>query len=150
MIDITPTNFTDFLDIEVQDEQLSQLDEIRDPIITLALLESGPCFTVRYNGVVKVIFGAQIYGWNSSCILWSVFSHDSGHCMLHICRFVQAWIRDYLYKYRRIEISVRVAFPAGHKLAKILGFELEGVRRCYTKDGDDEAMYSIINPKGRG
>lgn len=45
---------------------------------------------------------------------------------------------------RRMETTVRVDFRPGHRWAKALGFEYEGVMRRYGPDGTDHALYGQV------
>ena len=47
-------------------------------------------------------------------------------------------------EYRRIEASVREDYKQGHQWARMLGFELEGLMRCYDQQGNNHAMYARV------
>ena len=44
----------------------------------------------------------------------------------------------------RIETGVRESFKAGHRWAKMLGFQAEGLMRRFGPDGSDYQMYARI------
>jgi RimJ/RimL family protein N-acetyltransferase len=48
--------------------------------------------------------------------------------------------------YRRIEAAVHAKFEEGHRWAAMLGFEPEGVARCYGPDGADHVLYARVAP----
>ena len=96
------------------------------------------------NGDI-IFVGGLVESWKYTSVVWSVLSKDSGKHMRQITKEVIAWIDTYKPKYRRIEFHVDVAFKAGNRWAKMLGFELDGTLRRYLANGNDANIYSIIN-----
>lgn len=74
---------------------------------------------------------------------WAILDKDSGKYMLPITRAVQSFLRSCPIK--RIEASVSVDFKAGHRWAKMLGFDLEAERMlAYEPNGGDCSLYAKV------
>jgi RimJ/RimL family protein N-acetyltransferase len=133
---------TDLINIELQPEVIGFQDAIKTPSMGRELAAAGPVFVVERDDKIVAIIGIVENKWNNSGVAWALFSHDSGPVMRGVVRYVKTWFE--LQTYQRLEICVEVNFEKGHKFAKFLGFEREGVKRCSTRDGKDEVMYSRI------
>lgn len=48
-------------------------------------------------------------------------------------------------RFRRIETTVRQDWPQAHRWARMLGFQQEGILRCFDIEGHDYAMYARVN-----
>lgn len=77
-------------------------------------------------------------------IAWAVLSDEAAPSMMQIIRKVSGALD--LLPYRRIEMTVREDFKAGHRFARAIGMTLETPKpmRGYGANGDDEMMYSRI------
>jgi len=83
--------------------------------------------------------------WKDRAEAWVLVSKDMGNYALQVLPKVR-YVLDNV-PFRRVEMTVRVDNKHGHKLAKHLGFEKEGVLRAYwpTVNGNvDVTMYSRI------
>jgi hypothetical protein len=105
------------------------------------LIEAGPAYTVLQNGNPIMCAGLAEM-WSGRFAAWAWLSEDAGRSMIQLTRIVD----DYLNTrpYRRIEAYVDNQFSAGHRWAKILRFEYEGLMRGFGTQGQDMAMYSRI------
>lgn len=74
---------------------------------------------------------------------WALLGDDSGPWMRPITRAVLGWLQQ--VRYRRVEAVVSAEFEAGHRWAKLLGFEREGVHRAYLPGGQDAVTYARID-----
>lgn len=76
-------------------------------------------------------------------VVWAYFSDDAGRKMVQIVRAIRAFLQG--APFRRIEAFVDADFWAGHRLMRILGFELETPRkRAYRVDGGDSSEYVLV------
>ena len=74
---------------------------------------------------------------------WSYLSANIKHHMVPVVRAIKTYIQD--SNVRRIEITVDADFEQGHRMAKLLGLELEAPRmRAYDLAGRDRALYARI------
>lgn len=76
-------------------------------------------------------------------IAWAYLAGNIGRRMVAVTRAVKKYLQS--TGYRRIEMDVDCDFPAAHRWAKMLGFEMECERRKkYTPDGRDCALYAMV------
>jgi hypothetical protein len=77
--------------------------------------------------------------WPGRTIAWAYLNANSGPHMLFVTRAV----RKALDKVKgRIEFAVRRDFDAGHRWARLLGFDVETyVMKAYGPDGEDVTSY---------
>jgi len=84
---------------------------------------------------------APIYAHRA--MAWAFLGANSGPYMHQITRKARQLFE--LYPAKRIEMLVDYKFDAGHRWAKVLGFEVEAARmRMSGIYGDDETMYVRI------
>lgn len=103
------------------------------------LATSTLAFTGEHHGHV-VALGGLVEQWENRATAWAFLAADAP--MLALTREVGRLLRN--VPFRRVDCWVDVDFPAGHRWADLLGFELEGVARAYLPDGRDAAIYSIV------
>lgn len=77
-------------------------------------------------------------------IAWAVLSEQAAPSMMQVVRKVSGALA--LLPYRRIEMTVREDFKAGHRFARAVGMTLETPEpmRGYGANGEDEMMYSRV------
>lgn len=81
--------------------------------------------------------------WSGVCVGWAIFDKNIGRIgMLGVVREVKKLMPDIMMMYHRVEISVVRDFSAGHRLADLLGFRIEGLQRKYDAFGRDHFLYS--------
>ena len=99
-----------------------------------------------YSGVSdgKVVACAgMVQQWHGRAPAWAYMSALSGKEMLAITRAVKRGFE--VCPWDRIEAVVNCEFEAGHRWAKVLGFEMEAERmKKYRPDGGDCALYSRV------
>lgn len=105
------------------------------------LVEAGPAYTVLRDGEPVMCAGLAEM-WSGRFAAWAWLSEDAGRSMRTLTKMVD----DYLNTrpYRRIEAYVDVRFRAGHRWAKMLQFEYEGLMRGFGTQGQDMVMYARI------
>lgn len=81
--------------------------------------------------------------WEGRYVAWAYLGKRSGRHM----RWITARAADYLQHPKgRIEMTVREDFPAGHRWAKMLGFEVETpLLRAYGPFGENHVGYVRMN-----
>ena len=106
--------------------------------LTLEYLERGNSWTGVCDGR-PVACAGFIEQWPGRTIAWAYLNKNSGAHMMFITRKV----RDALSKIKgRIEFAVRCDFDAGHRWARMLGFDVETyVMKAYGPDGEDYSSY---------
>lgn len=96
-----------------------------------------------YSGVVDGRVHAcagLVSHWPGRAAAWAYLDAQAGREMLAVTRAAKRGIE--MCPFDRIEAAVDCEFEAGHRWARILGFELETERmRKYRPDGGDCAMY---------
>ena len=128
---------------------------IKDPYLEQALinmeyLESLKKFGVAYSGFTQegvCVGAAGVRQVNLKTFEgWAILSEDSHKQIKSILRAVDLFIQNY-FEYDvadRFQATVRLNYEKGHRFAKLLKFEPEGILKCY-EDGTDYMMYARIN-----
>lgn len=108
----------------------------------------GHSFTAVRDGRLLGCMGLQPI-WPGRATAWSLLSVNvKGFDLVWITRRVIAFL-DAIQQspdYRRVEMATAQAFPPACRWAKILGFEVESVLRCYGHDGTDWLQQVRIRP----
>jgi hypothetical protein len=128
--------------INVQDAQSYALDIIHsEPSYGDFLAANGDGYTVLVDGVAILCAGV-IRLDDGRGMAWALFSRDSGKHFVRICKGIRRYLS--VCTIRRIEASIDVNHAEGVRLAKLMGFEIEGTMRKYGRDGSDHYMMARI------
>lgn len=127
--------------LNLQPAQAHLRDEIKDT--DFKSLENNHSYTLLKDGN-PVLCGGVTELWKERGLLWSFIGSD-----MSINEFVEAHylVKYYLtlLEYRRLEMYVDVDFKAGHRWAKLLGFELEAERmKAFHPNGSASSMYARV------
>jgi hypothetical protein len=95
------------------------------------------------DGRVRLVGGIVGDAW--AVALVALFAADAGPWMLGIVRAVRGWLDQ--QPAHRIAMDVRDDFAAGHRFARMLGFEAEGLMRAYGPNREDHMLYARIAAK---
>jgi len=102
--------------------------------------------TRAYTGIAdgRVVACAGILPqWEGRAVTWAYLDERAGEHMTALHRAVKRYLDA--CPIRRIEATVDCEFEAGHRWARMLGFQLECERmRAYRADGGDSALYVRI------
>lgn len=105
------------------------------------LYQSGPSFSCEVEGAI-IACGGNIRIWPGRASAWALLSPTSGK---HMARITRAVIRFFeVSEDFRIETTVDDGFEAGHRWAKLLGFEREGYMKKYRPNGQDAWLYARV------
>lgn len=106
-------------------------------------LEGGISYTLMDDGSPIGIAGV-IPMWQGRGMAWAYISEQvKGAKFLAVHKSVKRFL-DGCYM-QRLEMTVDCDFKAGHRWAKMLGFELEAERmKSYRPDGGDCALYARV------
>ena len=77
---------------------------------------------------------------------WAILSEDSHKNIKSILRAVDLFIQNY-FAFNvadRFQATVRLSYEKGHRFAKLLKFEPEGILKNY-EDNEDFMMYARVN-----
>ena len=121
--------------------QISQrtFDElIANPEYGTALALGGPCFTVMAGHPVACA-GLQVFHPGRAEV-WALLSRESRPFMRQMTRAARGFFDT--CNYARLEINVATDFDAGHRWARMLGFEVEGPEKlAYARNGSSVIPY---------
>jgi hypothetical protein len=128
--------------LPLQRKQLNAREYIaNDPDYIRALTMYGDAYTVLVDGEPIVCAGVMKYG-DGRGGAWALFAETSGKHFVRICRYILRYLQ--VSDLRRIEAVVDVDFAEGIRLAKVLGFKVEGVMQQYGRDGHDHYMMGRV------
>lgn len=96
-----------------------------------------------FDGERAVLCGGLAPVGGGRAVVWAYFSESAGVRMTWLVRGIKAFLKA--APFRRIEAFVDADFWAGHRLVRLLGFELETPRkRGYRIDGGDSSEYVLF------
>jgi RimJ/RimL family protein N-acetyltransferase len=141
-MNVVPFQAWHLWEIDLQESQ-AQLMSIIDLDYALLLARSGPAITVFDDKECLGSCGIAMTGYTGA-ILWGFVSGKAGRRMIRIHRVVKRFTSS--VSVRRIEATVQAGFDPGCRLMDLLGFEREGLMRCYGPDGADHYRYAKVSP----
>ena len=107
------------------------------------LARAGPAYTGMDGDTVVGCFGVVRIGDHRG-IAWALLSEIGPEQFLKVHRVTRRWLDE--DRTPRIEVYVRTDHAAGHRWAKMLGFEWEcGPMRRFDPDGNDYDVYVMFN-----
>lgn len=128
---------------------------IKDKYLECALqnmeyLQSLKKYGVAYSGFTKegvCVGAAGVRQINLKTFEgWAILSEDSHKNIKSILRAVDLFIQNY-FEFDvadRFQATVRLSYEKGHRFAKLLKFEPEGILKNY-EDNEDFMMYARVN-----
>jgi hypothetical protein len=124
----------------VQAAQVQQVSHVPASYASVAK-PPGLSMTVR-DGEAIVLCGGILPAGPGYGVLWAVLSATAGKHMLFLHRATRRFID--LERWRRLEASVEVGFPAGERWLQLLGFKHEGPLEAFGANGEDHVRYARI------
>lgn len=127
------------LELRLQPAQGSLRASILKPEYGTALALAGPCFSILVDERPVACAGAQEFHPGRAEI-WALLSRDSRPLMRQMTRAARGWFDQ--CGYARLEINVATDFEAGHRWARMLGFQVEGPEKlAFAPDGRGAIPY---------
>jgi hypothetical protein len=128
--------------LALQEGQAYMQSYLSEPGYANFLLSAGPALTVMAAGKVIAIAGiAEV--WAGRGAAWLLMADGAGRRhMVALHRAVRAYLDG--CGVRRVECYVDRDFLAGHRWARMLGFEREGLMRAFGAHGGDMVMYARV------
>lgn len=109
---------------------------------TLMGLEQQNSWTAIVDGA-PVACGGTMLQWPGRSTAWMYLNSKTGRHMLWLTQETAKRLQEVP---GRIEITVRRDFDAGHRWARMLGFEVETeVLKAYGPEGEDHTGYVRVN-----
>jgi len=129
------------LDLDLQPAQKGITSYLN--LDNLKTLENEWAVTVMERGVPALCAGTIVY-WDNRAYLWSfVSSRVTRYNFIEVHRIARRYLLG--LPFRRVEATVDVDFPAGHRWLRLLGFTLEAERmQAFQVDGRDCALYARV------
>lgn len=123
--------------LAVDQNKLTRID-----LNTLIELENASSFTYIVDGT-PIACAGTIRQWPGRSVAWAYLSYLTGPIMRRLTKEVKQRL-DVIPG--RIEFTVRCDFPAGHRWAKMIGFEVESpCLKAYGPEGEDHVGYVRFN-----
>lgn len=126
--------------LAIQEAQ-SYMTEIVKPDYAKALEVAGPAYTVMDGPNVLACAGLAEC-WETRAQAWTILGAVSGIKFVRLHKMVSRFLD--MQSYTRIEMTVDHDFAQGHRWAKLLGFEWEGLMRKYNPTGKDCDLYARV------
>ena len=127
--------------INMQDHDLVELSSFKREHFE-AMASRRHSYTILVNGVVRACIGLVEY-WNNRGELWAIIDRSVKHEFVSIVRAMKRLLDE--SDVARMEAIVNVGFVQGHRLVKLLGFELEApLMRKYGVTGLDCSLYARV------
>lgn len=128
-------------------EMLARLGIIIDEKFCKEAEEAGKAFAVIYEGKLVACAGI-ITIMDGVGLAWALYPPDIRKYPIDP-RIAKDKLRELIarYKYRRVQATVRVDFPAGASYLRYLGFEKEGTMKMYEPDRTDSFLYAITEKR---
>lgn len=99
--------------------------------------------TVRDSESGLILFcGGYLPLHAGRALLWAVLASEAAPRLHGLTKTVRGFLDA--IPHRRLETSVRSDFPPGHRWARLLGFECEGVMRAFGEEGENHHLYARI------
>ena len=136
----------DLYKLDPQDDQEDWLegfdDHIKEQVTNTCLSKT------IWEDDEPIFIGGALYTNTYTCSVWSVVSRSfrEGKNKFFVTRKVIEFL-DYVHYtvgVRRLQTTVVAGFNEGHKWAKILGFEVEGLMKSFEPDGSDAVLYGRV------
>jgi len=111
----------------------------------LFLEQDGTSFTALVNG--KPIASGGVYVlWDNVAEGWVLATSEIWNYKLRMAMIFKKKTENLIKqtKIKRLQTAVKANFELGHKFAKYLGLEQEGLMRHYGPDGSDYIRYARI------
>jgi hypothetical protein len=125
----------------LQDAQAWMRPQLLAPDYGRDLAASGPCYSL-WHGFRPVMSCGLIDMWTGRAQAWSLLDVNAKRHMLGVVRAFDDLLER--HPVRRVEAIVASGFLPGHRMIRMLGFEIEGLMRRYLPDGRDAAIYSRV------
>lgn len=107
------------------------------------LAQAGPAYTGLVGGAVVICAGVSLE-LPTRGTAWALLSEQACRHLIGCTRAVETFLRD--AQIRRVQTYVDTAFAAGHRWARLLGFEREGTLRAWGPAGEDYDLYARVTP----
>lgn len=132
--------------IKLQPWQEMDAESMRQPGYADALSAMGEAYTVMLDGEPVACMGVvPLTPYRAQA--WALISEAWTPTMRMVTRAALGWLQQ--TRYRRVEAVVSADFEAGHRWARMLGFEVEGGRRpAFMVDGSDGYTYARVRDGG--
>lgn len=118
------------------------MEVITDADVWRTATVKGECFTGFHDGRIIVCSGL-IRHWSTRAEAWLLMGCP-------VSRVEMLWIHRRVLEFlngldvARVETTVDDSFDAGHRWARMLGFNAEGLMRKFGPDGSDYQMYARV------
>ena len=130
----------DALDGRLQPAQAHLQARMKEPDYA-GSIQKGEAFTVEHGGVVVACAGV-IELWPNRGLAWSLIARDAGAAFPAFTKAVARHLAG--TRFHRVECYVDWAFTAGHRWARMLGFNFEGKLIGFSPAKTDMAMYARV------
>lgn len=127
--------------LRLQDSQAVVQPMLADPTYGESLVEAGPAYSAVDGDAVFACAGLFPL-WDGRACAWALIAAEAGQHFVAIHKAVRRALT--LHAFRRVETVVRTDFAAGHRWARMLGFQREATMRGYAPDGHDYDLYARV------
>lgn len=145
MMEFIPYHADHLLQIALQPAQAHHLGSVAIPKYREALAIPGMAWTGIHDDRIVGCAGL-VPEWEGRVIAWALFGVIPKPAWPAIIKKIQREFRETLASQgrHRVEMTVPSNFGPGCRLARLLGFDIEGKMRCYGVDGADHFLFAKI------
>lgn len=127
--------------LELQESQRRLMENLRTPGYGEMIDYPGSTFTAISDGKIVGCGGIRPM-WENRAVCWSLVGAPSKKDWVAIVRRIRREMDAYVGN--RLEADVLVGHEQGCRLAFMLGFEVECIRKKYAPDGSDFYLFSKV------
>lgn len=142
MIAVEAFHPADLMDIEVQTAQAASLPVDQRAWFADRAFALGPAWSARDMDGRLLFCGGMLVSHPGMATAWCMMADAKRTALLAITRRIRMLMEA--VPWRRVELMTDPTFPEAGDWARLLGFELEGLRRASGADGGDQLCWVRI------
>jgi hypothetical protein len=104
--------------------------------------QAGPCAAFTANGDVIACAGLIDFPGTGRAVLWILFSDGITCLFAALIQKMRALMN--FHPRRRYEAYIDPSWPQARRLAKIGGFDCEGLMKSFETDGSDRELWALV------
>lgn len=104
---------------------------------------AGPAAAFLIDGKVQAVAGLIDFHGTGRAVIWILFAEGNRRTFAALLQKMRRLMT--FYPRRRYEAHVNPDWPQAKRLAKLGGFQFEGLMRGFEPDGSDRELWALVN-----